>query len=278
MSVAIQLQRPTYKPSGRFSPLLVLSAGVLLVVALICGFLLALSGMAMYMMIASPAIAAAALGGIGYFLLRASHCRSPALAALLMGGLGMVVYLFQFPAEVAIRETPIALLRVDLWPSFVVGLVNAWQIGHGVGNAGAAVPVFNWIFFAVELFISAMIPGAMAAFAASPCYCERCRKWMTKKSAKVAPDSASLIVLALQEGNLAGLAPFGPSITADHALLEVEGCSHGGQDAEATFYLTARESRGAGENVKLTTLAEKALLTPDEFITLVEKCPILAGG
>lgn len=281
MAADMILDRPKYEPSGRVSiPPFVLSAIVLLPVALIMGALLSASGRLLYIMIASPAIAAGGVAAAGYLLMRVSHCRSPRLAGAWLACFGIIMYLFQFPVDVAITAGPMALLRVDLWPWFMVEIVNNWQFGQpGQAAAGNPVPFFNWLFFAVELFLSALVAAAGGALAATPCYCERCGKWMTKKTTQVQSGGALAVVQGLLAGNLAELPPIGPGKTGtDHAALEIEGCSHGGLDAEATFYLSAREVVGKGENQKITPLAQQSLLTPEEFLALVEKCPGLAGA
>lgn len=281
MAEGILLDRPKYEPSGRVSVLpFLLSAIVLLPVALIMGALLAATGRLLYLMIVSPAIAAGGVAAAGWLLMRMSHCRSPALAGWLLAGYGLLMYLFQFPVEAALQAGPIALLRVDLWPFFLVDIVNNWQFGKpGQAAAGNPVPVFNWIFFAVEIFVAALVAVAGGAIAATPCYCERCGKWMTKKTTQVQSGGAMAVVQGLLAGNLAELPVMSSGKTGeDQSVLEIEGCSHGGRDAEATFYLSAREVVGKGENQKITTLAQQSLLTPDEFLTLVEKCPGLAGA
>jgi hypothetical protein len=280
MSNGVLLDRSKYQPSGRVAAgPLVLSAVALLPVALLMGALLAASGRVMYMMIASPAIAAAGVAGAGYLLMRMSHCRSPRLAGALLGCFGVVMYLFQFPAEAAIVAGPMALLRVDLWPVFLVEAVNNWQFGQPGQAGGNAVPVFNWIFFAVEIFLAGLVAAAGGAWAATPCYCERCGKWMSKRVSLVQPGGAAAAVQGLLAGNLAELPPIAAVRGGgeDHGALEIEGCSHGGLDAEATFYLSAREVAGKGDSRTITALAQQSLLTPDEFVTLVEKCPSLAG-
>jgi hypothetical protein len=274
----ITFDRPKYQPSGRVSlPWLLLSSIALFFVALIMGALLAATGRLFYIMIASPAIAAAGLAAAGYFLLRVSHCRSPALGALLLGSLGVVVYLFQFIAELAFFVGPVAFLRPDFWPMAIAESVNNWAIGKPGQNNANPVPIFNWIFFAVELFISGAIGVGAGVVAASPCYCERCRKWMSKKLTQVEAGGAAAVVQALASGTLAEMKPVGWNFVNDHATLQVEGCSHGGLDHEATFYLTACEVRGEGDNKQITTLAQNVLLTPEEFVLLIEKCPRLAA-
>jgi len=276
----VKLDRPKYQPSGRiFVPGFLLSAMVMFVVALIMGALLAASGHLFYLMIVSPLVAAAVMALPGYFLLRASHCRSAALGALLLGSLGIVVYLFQFPVEQIRFDGPLILLRVDLWPLVIMHMVNNWQIGEVGQNNANPVPVFNWIFFAVELFLCALIPGLIGGTVAAAGYCERCGKWMTKKNAQVEPGAAVDAVQAIAIGKLDGLQPIsGNKAGPDHATFTIEGCSHRGADHEATFYLTAAEVRGQGDKMQVTSLAQQALLTPDEFVLLIEKCPQLAVG
>lgn len=256
MATVMVLDRPKYEPSGRVSvaPFL-LSAAVLLPVALLMGAILSGTGRLLYIMIASPAIAAGAVAAAGYLMMRVSHCRSPRLAGAWLACFGVMMYLFQFPVDAAISAGPMALLRVDLWPWFVVEIVNNWQFGQpGQAAAGNPVPFFNWLFFAVELFIAALVAAAGGALAATPCYCERCGKWMTKKSTQLQTGGALAVVQGLLAGNLAELPAIGSGKGGeDHATLEIEGCSHSGLDAEATFYLSAREVVGKGENQKITS-------------------------
>jgi hypothetical protein len=281
MGIATLPNRPKYQPSGRVAlPQAVLSAMVLFPIALLCGVLLAGTGQFFYLMLVSPAVATALVALPGYYLMRFSHCRSPAFAGALLGGLGVVVYLFQFPVELSFHFGPQAFLRPDAWLTYMVAAVNNWQIGDAGGqNNGNAVPVFNWVFFVVELGVSAIIPGAAGALAASSCYCERCGKWMTKKTRSLPAGTAVAVVQALGDGKLADLQV--PTIQAggagNQSSFDVEGCSHGGLDHEATFYLTAREVQGAGDKMKVTALLQNALLTPDEFLQLIERCPTLAG-
>jgi hypothetical protein len=279
MSAVMVLDRPKYRPSGKVAviPFLV-SALALFPVALLMGALLSLSGQLLYIVIGSPVIAAGAVAGAGYLLMRASHCRSPVLAGWMLAGMGIVMYLFQFPTDVAIHFGPQVFLHPEIWPRIMVGTVNNWQFGQpGQGAAGNPVPVFNWIFFCVEMFVSALV-AAVGAVAATPGYCERCGKWMTKKSVLVEPGGAQSVVQALITGNLGELNPIGPHIpNSDHGAFDIEGCSHSGHDAEATFYVSAREVRGKGDKQTIATLAQQSLLTPDEFLLLVEKCPSLAG-
>lgn len=281
MSEAVALERPKYEPSGCVSiaPFL-LSAVALLPVALIMGALLAGSGRLLYLMIVSPAIAAGGVAAAGWLLMRLSHCRNVLLAGGLLACLGVVMYLFQFPADVSFDAGPLALVRVDLWPEWIITIVNAWQFGKpGQAAAGNPIPVFNWIFFVIELGVAALVAAAGGALAATPCYCERCGKWMTQKSVHVQPGGAAQVVQGLISGKLEAIEGIGPGTTKeDHGTLMIEGCSHGGHDAEATFFLTASEIAGKGDNQSTTTLTNQALLTPQEFLVLVEKCPSLAGA
>jgi hypothetical protein len=280
MATVAAPQREKYVPSGRvFWPLFLLSLGALAVLTLILGALLGISVHLLYMVIASPALAGVALGGAAMLLLRASHCRSPLLAAFTVGALGAVLYLWQFPAEFTYQVGPVALLHPESWPSYVLMQVNNWQIGDpGQANQGNPWPVFNWILFTVELIITAAVAGGLAAAGTVGGYCEKCRKWMSKRMAVVGPNCATAVVEHLNAGTFEKLPDLpANAVPGAHALLEVEGCSHGGYDAAATFYLSAREVRGQGDSIKTTSLVQQVLLTPDEFLLLVERCPALAG-
>jgi hypothetical protein len=166
--------------------------------------------------------------------------------------------------------------RIDLLPRFIAFNVNNQVLVDKRRAANNPSPLLNWFLFAAELAACSVMVGVAAAHASRKPYCERCGKWMSSKAVNLHGGGASIIVRALVGGTLDRMnaqeqvhSPLPPAFSR----IEVVGCTHGGQDQAATFYLTATETISEGKELKITKLLEEIALTPDEFLTLAEKCP-----
>jgi hypothetical protein len=107
-------------------------------------------------------------------------------------------------------------------------------------------------------------------------YCEPCGKWMSTKATVVPAGSANVVADALSSGQLEAIEvqeEITSGLPAAYSRIEVVGCTHGGQDQAATFFLTAAEVVSQGDKSKAHVLLNRVALTPEEFLTLAEKCP-----
>ena len=87
--------------------------------------------------------------------------------------------------------------------------------------------------------------------------------------------SARLLAENLASGTLKDLPMIDSryDLTQRYGELQVSGCLHGGDGQDATIFLTVTESMHDGERTKTEKLAELVAISPDDLVTLFERCP-----
>lgn len=281
--------RPTFQASGRVDWLRFLSIspmlGALIIVATAAG-LAFFRWVNFYLIVIMPIIAGVGAGLAMYGAIKTIHCRSWFLASLCGLAVGSFAFLYSFQLYAALHDRVWeAVFTIWELPHIINAIVSTTVIGEvGKANNNAQPsPVMNWILFAFEWICCAGATAGIAGTASQAGYCERCLRWMTVRDVKTGPGAAQAVAIALANpanthDQIAAL----PEITTaptdtDHASFQLEGCTHNGAFDEATFFLTANEIAGTGENQKTITLLQKVALTPDEFALLATKIPAFAA-
>jgi hypothetical protein len=274
------LEREVFRPSGKFSLLgLAWAVPLLVAITIALSFGMALLGYTPFsLLLVVPGTAGALLGWIGLKLLRQAHCRSRGVSWLLGFSLGALMYLGHFQAAFVLEAGPAAIPHLEVWPQVVAFQVNNWVIGKpGAQQNGNPVPVINWGLFAIELGLASFFSGMFMGEAPARGYCERCNKWMSTKQVKLATKEAARVVYAIGSNTFEELSPLAACEpkAQEYALLEVEGCLHGGDGSDANFYLTAKEGvfNKDKKQTEMHDVIKQLQLTPDELLLLAEKCP-----
>src|SRR6267142_1973875 len=171
--------RSHYQPSGLFDPVrLVVAIAALFPLAGLLGWMM--SGALAentYAVVFIPFLAALPLAAAGRVLARWSHVRNPPLAFLVGAALATLMYVGQHYATMVALLGPRALFRFDIFPGFLVDLVNHHLVigDHSPKYPGKPDPWLNWSVFGVELALCAFISGWQWYRAARRPYCEECR-------------------------------------------------------------------------------------------------------
>ena len=273
-----QSPRLRYRPSGYIDfvrTMLVAPVGIL-VVAGLAALLMWAGESGCYFIVVTPVVLALPLAGFAYLAAQWARIRNPNLACALAAALGLIMYLGRYYALMIFLGGPRVAARIDVLPRFVAFNVNNQVLLNDKGGANNPSPLMNWFLFAAELVACSAMVGVAAAHASRKPYCEQCGKWMSSKAANLRSGGASIVVRALDAGTLDRMDPqeqVQGALPPAFSRIEVVGCTHGGQDQAATFYLTASETVREGEKTTITKLLDEVALTPDEFLTLAEKCP-----
>ena len=271
--------RLSYRPSGRFH----LSRTVALftmgaALALLLAWLLMLAGeYGWYFVVITPTLLALPLPLVAYVGADWAQFRSPYLGAVLGALLGIVYYVGRYYVLLIYLAGPAVAPRIDVLPRFVAVCVNNQVVeddGPAIRNRQS--PAMNWLLFGLELSICAAMPASVWYTSSLRPFCERCRTWMSTKNTVVPAGSAHAVADALRTGQLPSLdvlEEIDGGLPPLFSRIQVVGCTHDGRDQEATFFLTAAEVLSQGEKDKANVILNRVALTPDEFLTLAEKCP-----
>jgi hypothetical protein len=246
--------------------------------ALFLAWLLMLAGeYGWYFVVITPALLALPLPLVAYIGADWAQFRSPYVGAVLGALLGIVFYVGRYYVLFIYLAGPAVAPRIDVLPRFVAFCVNNQVVEHdGPAIRNRQSPVVNWLMFTLELGICAAMPASVWYTSSLRPFCERCRKWMSTKNTVVPAGSAHAVADALRSGQLSSLEvleEIAGGFPPLFSRIQVVGCTHDGHDNEATFLLSAAEVLGQGDKDKANVILNRAALTPDEFLTLAEKCP-----
>lgn len=271
--------RACYRPSGRFHlvrTFLLLAAGIVL--ALFLAALLAIAGEnGLYFLIITPVVLALPLPALAYSGSRWARFRSRYLGAVLGVMLGCLFYVGRYYLLLVYLAGPAMAPHIEVLPRFIAFCVNNQVVlndGPAIANKQSAA--MNWLLFATELSLCSAMPAAAWYAASLKPFCERCGTWMSVKNTVVPAGSAHSLADALNAGDLDSLEA-APEIEGGlpslFSRIQIVGCTHGGEDQAATFFLAASEVHFEGDKSTDKVVLHRVALSPEEFLTVAEKFP-----
>ncbi len=274
--------RTKFHPSGRVDWtrfLVVVPIPALLVVALL-GLIAASIEQLMWLPIifAIGMVVVAAIATAG--LVTGAHCRSLLVGSLLGAAIGGGMYFEQFLMNEAFRKQDATMaVRIDQLPRAMSEIVNTRKFSLGKRRRNMIQsPVLNWIIVPIELLVIAGGAAFTGYVSANSGYCERCQKWMTKKTVNAAAGSGPQVLSALQADSpidaIVQLPEYGTTdAESSRSEYELEGCTHNGDFDNANFFLSITEHNKVGDSDKEEKLLEQTQITGEEFALLATKIP-----
>lgn len=212
------------------------------------------------------------------YLVAAAHCRSLLFGTLLGIAIGGGMYFEQFLMNEAYRKGDWTMAaRIDQLPRAMTEIVTNRKFSLGKRRRNQVqMPILNWIIMPIELLVIAGISAWVGYAAANNGYCERCHRWMTKKTVHAAAGSGSQVLTALQaESPVDAIVQLPDFEAADsessRAQYELEGCTHSGDFEGANFYLSITEHVTIGDADKEEKILEQTEITGEEFALLATK-------
>jgi hypothetical protein len=272
--------RSYYQPSGFFDPLRVAASIALLLplAGLLAWLLSAVLAEDWYLTVIMPALAALPLAFAGRGLCRWSHARNPALGFVVGASLATVMYVGQHYATMVAMLGPRAILRIDIFPLFLVEAVNHLLIGDFLSHRGTPTPWLNWSTFCLELAACVFMSGSAWYLAARQPYCEQCGRWLGSTATPLRAGSARVLAAAFHTDAFESLptleTTYGESPDC-YGRLEVAGCMHGGEGDDAIIYATVAEITRRDNRWETKNLVHQAALTPEELTIIYDRCPAL---
>lgn len=284
------IDRPVYQPSGRcdasrfVASVALLVACALGIVAIYC-FLIYIE---VYPSGLSVVFPAALAGGCARWSVKRGHWRNPALAGTLAMAMGLLGYLGYFHADQCWRWG-VAPSAVDRLPGYIAFRMETdrWQLAD---RAFALIPrkpaagdrpnlplaqvkllSWNWLGFAFETLILALVPLFIAFRAAGEPYSEPRRRWFLREKLTLAPDSVTALRKALANGTVSRWIDAGPKKVASHQPHET-----------VTLWYTPAEADAEVESDVFVSLGKRRAvqLRPEEaaaFASLLPGVQDLAG-
>ncbi|MHC4234377.1 MAG: hypothetical protein ACYSUQ_04610 [Planctomycetota bacterium] len=185
-----------------------------------------------------PALLAICLSGVVFLAVSRGRCRNRSLAALLGLVAGTLMYLGYYHIDMVAWFGLQNAHRVDLLPGYIHWRVNTDVVGDpalpGPEDDGEYQPpdpvkvAFNWVFFALELGLCAILPALAGWLRAERPYCEQCNGWMNQSLAHFERAAAPTIVGTLEAGRLGEVLDFqriAPRARKPATILAVAHCA-----------------------------------------------------
>jgi hypothetical protein len=211
-------------------------------------------------------------------LVTGAHCRSLLIASLSGIAIGGGMYFEQFLMNEAYRKQDWTMAaRIDQLPRVVSEIVTERKFPLGKRRRNMVkMPVLNWIIMPIELLVITSISAWAGYTSANSGYCERCRRWMTKKTVHASAGSGPQVRAALEADSpvdaIVELPEFGSAgDESSRSDYELEGCTHNGDFDKANFYLSITEHVTEGESDKEEKILTQTEITGEEFALLATK-------
>ena len=229
-----------------------------------------------YFIFVTPACFAMVLGGLASPLFRYAHCRNNYVAGAFAVVFASAMYLGYYQGRMVTWGGLPMAARIDLLPTFIHACIQQDIIIEEREGAPDRVnppnPTLNWLVFAAEWIVAARVCSWLLVLLNRRCYCEKCGRWMIRKTARVAPGMGEVIAAAVAAKQIDTLPDSIPSVSlvreVNRVHIDVEYCPGSEAVSEACpTYFSVRSSSGLKPNY----LVRQVPLTPEEMAGLAKR-------